>query len=111
MASRDDLYEEAVRTFGSALDRLARAYGADSESRRDLLQEIHFALWRSVEQYDARCSLRTWIYRIAHNVATSHVAHDHRSKSKQLKRSRSRMGMAAPMQLQAVTWPSNVFWR
>lgn len=84
MASRDDLYEEAVRTFGSALDRLARAYEADSEMRRDLLQEIHFALWRSFEKFDGRCSLRTWIYRIAHNVAASHVAHDRRANSKQL---------------------------
>lgn len=84
MASRDDLYEEAVRTFGSALDRLARAYEADLETRRDLLQEIHFALWRSFETYDARCSMRTWVYRIAHNVSASHVTQDRRAKSKQL---------------------------
>jgi RNA polymerase sigma-70 factor, ECF subfamily len=81
MASRDDLYEEAVRTHGSALDRLARAYEAEPETRRDLLQEIHFALWRSFETFDARCTLRTWVYRVAHNVAASHVAHDRRAKS------------------------------
>jgi RNA polymerase sigma-70 factor (ECF subfamily) len=83
MASRDDLYEEVVHTYGSALDRLARAYEAEHESRRDLLQEIHFALWRSFETYDARCSMRTWVYRVAHNVAASHVARDRRVKSKQ----------------------------
>jgi RNA polymerase sigma-70 factor (ECF subfamily) len=84
MASREDLYEEAVRTHGPALDRLARAYEADSEARRDLLQEIHLGLWRSLETFDARCSLRTWIYRVAHNVASSHVAADRRSKTRQL---------------------------
>jgi RNA polymerase sigma-70 factor, ECF subfamily len=83
MASRDGLYEEAVRTHGSAIERLARGYEADAETRRDLLQEIHFALWRSFETYDARCTMRTWIYRVAHNVAASHVAHDRRAKSKQ----------------------------
>jgi len=48
------------------------------------LQEIHFALWRSFETYDARCTMRTWVYRVAHNVAASHVAHDRRAKSSQL---------------------------
>lgn len=84
MASRDELYEEVARTYGSALDRLARAYEADVEARRDLLQEIHFALWRSFDNYDARCSMRTWLYRVAHNVATSHVLADRRWKSKPL---------------------------
>jgi RNA polymerase sigma-70 factor (ECF subfamily) len=80
MASCDDLYEEAIRAHGAALDRLARAYEADIESRRDLLQEIHIALWRSFESFDARCSLRTWVYRIAHNVGASYVARQVRAK-------------------------------
>jgi RNA polymerase sigma-70 factor (ECF subfamily) len=84
MASREDLYEEAVRTHGAALDRLARAYEANPEARRDLLQEIHLGLWRSLESFDARCSLRTWIYRVAHNVASSHVDADRRSRAQQL---------------------------
>lgn len=83
MTGREDRYAEAARTFGSALDRLARAYEADSEARRDLLQEIHFALWRSLESFDARCSLRTWVYRVAHNVASTHVDADRRSKKQQ----------------------------
>ena len=31
------------------------------------------ALWRSFAAFDRRCSLRTWVYRVAHNVATSQV--------------------------------------
>ncbi len=84
MASREDLYEEAVRTHGPALDRLSRAYEADAEGRRDLLQDIHLGLWRSLESFDGRCSLRTWIYRVAHNVASSHVDADRRAKARQL---------------------------
>ena len=64
--------------FGSSLDRLARAYEADPEKRRDLSQDIHFQLWRSFQRYDGRCSLRTWVYRIAHHVATSHVIRERR---------------------------------
>jgi len=77
-ASQDDLYTDAADQFGSALERVARAYEADPEKRRDLSQEIHFQLWRSFKRYDARCSTRTWVYRIAHNVAASHVLRERR---------------------------------
>lgn len=72
-ANQDSLYEQAADSFGPSLDRLARAYELDPELRRDLLQEIHLQLWRSLTQFDRRCSLRTWVYRVAHNVATGYV--------------------------------------
>ena len=70
---RDALYAAAVASFGDALQRLARGYVVDAESRRDLVQEIHVALWRSLAGFDAQCSLRTWVYRVAHNTAISAV--------------------------------------
>ena len=42
--------------------------------RRDLLQDIHLAIWRSLATFDGRCALRTWVYRVAHNTAISHVS-------------------------------------
>jgi RNA polymerase sigma-70 factor (ECF subfamily) len=76
--SQDDLYRDAVDQFGASLERLASAYEADPEKRRDLSQNIHFQLWRSFQRYDALCSLRTWTYRIAHHVAASHVIRERR---------------------------------
>jgi RNA polymerase sigma-70 factor (ECF subfamily) len=67
------LYREVAAEYGGALERLARAYEADGDRRRDLLQEIHVALWRSLARFEGRCSMRTWVYRVAHNVATTHV--------------------------------------
>ena len=80
----DELYHDAARVYGAALGRLARAYEADADLRRDLLQEIHIALWRSFSTFDGRCSLRTWIYRVAHNVAASHVLRQRRARSQAL---------------------------
>jgi RNA polymerase sigma-70 factor, ECF subfamily len=77
-ANQDALYRQAADQFGAALERLARAYEADPEKRRDLSQDIHFQLWRSFERYESRCSLRTWSYRIAHHVAASHVIRERR---------------------------------
>jgi RNA polymerase sigma-70 factor (ECF subfamily) len=78
-ANQDQLYEAAVATFSAALERLARAYEADPHRRQDLLQDIHLALWRSFEHFAQRCSLRTWVYRVAHNAATSHVIRQQRT--------------------------------
>jgi RNA polymerase sigma factor (sigma-70 family) len=66
-SQQDALYQEIYLSYCTALERLARAYEADQESCRDLLQEIHIALWRSLTGFDQRCSLRTWVYRVAHN--------------------------------------------
>ena len=77
-ASPDEFYKTAVEQWGASLERLATAYEADREKRRDLSQNIHFQLWRSFHGYDGRCSLRTWTYRIAHHVAASHVMREKR---------------------------------
>ncbi|MBZ5677478.1 MAG: sigma-70 family RNA polymerase sigma factor [Acidobacteriia bacterium] len=79
--SQDDLYQEAAAGYGAALDRLASAYEANPEERRDLLQDIHLGLWRSFSAFDGRCALRTWVYRVAHNIATSHVIRQKRKNS------------------------------
>jgi RNA polymerase sigma-70 factor (ECF subfamily) len=77
-AAQDDLYEQAMTAYEAALGRLARAYEADPDKRRDLIQDIHLALWRSFASFEGRCSLRTWIYRVAHNTATSYVVRQRR---------------------------------
>lgn len=82
--SQNDLYEQAAAAYGAALARLARGYEADPDKRRDLLQEIHIALWRSFEGFAGLCSLRTWVYRVAHNTATSHVIRQRRNRNELL---------------------------
>ena len=80
LRGQDALYDEAVSLYGAALQRLARAYEPDRDKCRDLVQEIHVALWRSFGGFDRRCSLRTWIYRVAHNTATSQVVRHRRTR-------------------------------
>jgi RNA polymerase sigma-70 factor (ECF subfamily) len=80
MLSQDELYENASQQYGAALQRLASIYEADPEKRTDLLQDIHVALWQSFESFNGRCSVRTWVYRIAHNTAASHAVRQRRFK-------------------------------
>jgi RNA polymerase sigma-70 factor (ECF subfamily) len=72
-ARRDRLYAEAAETLGPALARLARAAEHDQDRARDLEQDIHLALWRSLDGFAGDCALATWTYRVAHNVAASHA--------------------------------------
>lgn len=59
--------------YAPLLRRLAWGYEADPDHRRDLLQEMHIELWRSLALFDQRCSFRTWVFRVANNVGVSHV--------------------------------------
>lgn len=79
-AGQDQLYADAAVTFGAAFQRLAGATEADPERRRDLLQDMHVALWQSFAGFDGRCAVRTWVYRVAHNVAATHVYRERRTR-------------------------------
>ena len=77
---QDERYAEAVGLYGPALVRLTRGYEANPDRRQDLLQDVHIALWRSFASFDDRCSLRTWIYRVAHITATKHIVAHRRTR-------------------------------
>jgi RNA polymerase sigma factor (sigma-70 family) len=69
--TQDEHYLQAIAEFGPALVRLARTYEQDPDQRGDLLQDVYFALWRSFASFGGQCSLKTWVYRVAHNTAIS----------------------------------------
>jgi len=67
------LYHQAGEQFAPAIARLARAMERDEDKARDLEQDIHLELWRSFARFDGNCALKTWVFRVAHNVAADHV--------------------------------------
>jgi RNA polymerase sigma-70 factor (ECF subfamily) len=83
-AGRDALFERIAAEYSAPMARLARAHEADPSLQQDLLQDIHVALWRSLSAFGGRCSLRTWVYRVAHNVAATHVLRRRRRIDKNL---------------------------
>lgn len=79
----DVLFERVASEFAAPLARLVRAHEADPILQQDLLQEVHIALWRSLRTFDRRCSLRTWVYRVAHHVAATRVLRSRRRRARQ----------------------------
>jgi RNA polymerase sigma-70 factor (ECF subfamily) len=80
-SAQNQAYRDAAAQFGPALQRLARAAEADADRRRDLLQDMHAALWRSLAGFDGRCALSTWVFRVAHNVAADYVEREKRGRA------------------------------
>jgi RNA polymerase sigma-70 factor, ECF subfamily len=59
--------------YGPAIRRLCAAYTASAGDREDLAQEIALNLWTALPRFRGAASERTWLYRIAHNVALTYV--------------------------------------
>jgi RNA polymerase sigma factor (sigma-70 family) len=72
-ASPHEQYIQLLNEFGPGLARLAGSYEAVPQAREDLLQDIRVALWVALPKFRGEASLRTFVYRIAHNRALTHV--------------------------------------
>ena len=53
--------------------KVANTYACSAADREDLAQEIATQLWRAYRSYDHARPFSTWLYRIALNVAISHL--------------------------------------
>ena len=79
----DQDFARVLTVHGRALDRLCAAYLPDAFDRQDLFQEIAIAIWTALPRFRAEASERTWLYRIAHNVALTFVAKRRRQLSQE----------------------------
>jgi RNA polymerase sigma factor (sigma-70 family) len=66
-------FDRVLAEFAPAIRRLAGCYEPEHGSRDDLAQEIAIALWRALPGFRGDCSIRTFVFRIAHNRALTHV--------------------------------------
>ena len=60
--------------------RLSTVYAASPSDREDLVQDIFLAVWRALPAFRGDASERTWLYRIAHNVALTWQTRDRRRR-------------------------------
>jgi RNA polymerase sigma factor (sigma-70 family) len=76
-------FTELMEAYASPVRRLCSAYAGTAADREDLFQEIFFAVWRALPGFRGDASVRTWLYRIAHNVALTWRARDRRRQSRE----------------------------
>ncbi|MBK5295436.1 MAG: sigma-70 family RNA polymerase sigma factor [Acidobacteriia bacterium] len=66
-------YLALLEEHTAALRRLCHSYCETRAEAEDLFQEIALALWTALARFRGESSDRTWLYRIAHNVALTFV--------------------------------------
>src|SRR6185312_2398876 len=73
-------FEMLLREHQGIAFKVAGIYARGVHDREDLIQEIAAQLWRSFGAFDeSRAKFTTWMYRVALNVAISHVRSAKRS--------------------------------
>jgi len=71
--SLQDAFRDAFERHRGIVLKVAHTYATHAEDRRDLAQEIAAQAWKAYRNYDPARSFSTWLYRIALNVAISHL--------------------------------------
>lgn len=56
--------------------KVCYTYCPHTEERRDLEQEILAQLWTSIDRFDGRVKISTWLYRVAFNTAIGFLRKD-----------------------------------
>jgi RNA polymerase sigma-70 factor (ECF subfamily) len=70
----EERFRSLLAANGPALSRLAGSYTRSTSDRDDLLQEIAMAIWKALPSFRGESSERTFIFRVAHNRALTHLA-------------------------------------
>lgn len=67
-AGDEGAFAQLVRQHESMAWSLAARLLGDPDEARDVCQDVFLKLYRTLDRFEGRCSLRTWIYRIVVNA-------------------------------------------
>lgn len=76
-------FSDLMEAYAGPIRRLCVAYASSAADREDLCQDIFLAVWRALPAFRGDSSTRTWLYRIAHNVAWTWQTRDRRRQSRE----------------------------
>jgi RNA polymerase sigma-70 factor (ECF subfamily) len=73
------VYAELVRRWHPAMLRVARMYVRDRSVAEEVVQETWLAVLQGIDRFEARSSLKTWVFRILTNRAKTRGVREARS--------------------------------
>jgi RNA polymerase sigma-70 factor (ECF subfamily) len=78
-AGDEAAFAALVRMYDRSLRRLARMFVSTDASAGEVVQEVWVAVLTGLDRFEGRSSLRTWIFRIATNIAKTRGVREARS--------------------------------
>ncbi len=84
---RDDdamAFQELVQSYQLRLLRILRHMVGSSSTAEDLVQDVFLRVWRARANYQPSAKFSTWIFHIAHNVASNALRDRHRKREVQV---------------------------
>lgn len=78
-AGDEAAFASLIDRYGAPLERLAFSYVRDREAARDAVQDAWIGLLNSLDRFEGRSSLKTWLFRIALNCARARARKERRS--------------------------------
>lgn len=69
-----EAFDELYRRFADMVFNLALRMAADHQLAEDLSQEIFLRIYRHLDGFQGRSSVKTWVYRVALNTCRSRLA-------------------------------------
>lgn len=68
-------FSHVLQDHAALLGRVAATYEANFHLRQELLQEISLGVWQALEKFKGDSSVKTYVLRVAHNKAITHVTY------------------------------------
>ena len=78
-AGDERVFEQLTREYNASLLRVAQIYVTSRAVAEEVVQETWLGVLRGIERFEARSSLKTWIFRILTNIAKTRAQREGRT--------------------------------
>jgi RNA polymerase sigma factor (sigma-70 family) len=80
MMEKETQFKSVVEANKDSIYRLCLCYVRDPEASKDVYQEVLVHLWKSLDSFEGRSQVSTWVYRITVNTCLGYLRSEKRRK-------------------------------
>lgn len=73
MKQKEEYYKSVIDANKDRIFRICKYYATRDEDAKDLCQEVLINIWKSIDKFQKKSKISTWIYRIAVNTSLTYV--------------------------------------
>lgn len=74
-------FKQIIEENSSRINGICRYYCSNSETQKDMYQEVLVNIWKSLDKFRGDSAISTWIYRIAVNTSLSFTGKAYRNQN------------------------------